>query len=333
MKLTIISTSLLAVVTQTFAFSSWQRPPTALLRTYPKATIPSRRSNLPHLHNAADSEFAEAFQYNLRKNRLSVSYKATAIAYSFCVIQNLLVQTSVPYACFLASEHALASGLAFILSKASAQDNLFLFTSKRYNLALLNYSACHLAGAILAGLVPGKNLFLYGPLLAAFSSIQGYTLGVRGWTYEKPVGAIVADLKKTTSQTLSSLVKVPKSIQSFGYLGATLLLATMKFAKLKEIVDILIAKSDVRTSLLVPLASFGRLALFTCVAYTLKDGSDRGLLGSTNLIQLNLLSAGSFAALASYVGINTQVGGLSAIFSLFCALNGVLSFFKNGSKE
>mmetsp|Transcript_26795 Transcript_26795/g.39642 ORF Transcript_26795/g.39642 Transcript_26795/m.39642 type:complete len:335 (-) Transcript_26795:178-1182(-) len=334
MKLLLLLTSLLAVVIQAFAFSSWQRPPTVSLRTKARTVVPSRRANLSHLRSAsADSEFSEAFQYNLRKSRLTAAYKAAAISYALYALHNLRAQSSLAYACLFASGHGMAAGLACILNFAAVEDRLFLFTSKRYNLALMEYGVCQLVATALAGRVPrGGFILLAGPLFATISTFQGYIFGVRGWTYQKPVGAIVGDLKKGTSQTLSSLFKVPKNIKSFGYLGGTLLVAAMKLEKLKEIGEVLVAKSDVRTALLVPLAGFGRLALFTSVVYNLKDGADRGILDNINFIGLNLLSAFSFAALVSHVGTNTPVGGFSAFFSVFCALNGVISFFKSNNE-
>lgn len=328
MKVFPLLTSIFSFFTQTFAFSNWHRHPSALPQLTPRAIATrSRQANPSCLYDTANSDFDAAFQYNLRKNRLSATYKASSIAYGLYALHNLRAQTSLPYACLLASGHMLAAGLAYVLSKATANDQLFLFTSKRYNLALLEYGVCQLAVVALAGQIPGGNLFLLGPSLATISSIQGYALGVRGWYYQKPVGAIVEDVKKSTSQTMSSLVKVPKNIQSCVYLGATLLLATMKFVKFKEICEILLAKSDIRTSLLVPLARFGRLALFTGVVYSLKDAADRGFLNSSNLIQLNVLSSASFAALASYAGTSTRVGGLAAFFSIFCALSVAASVF------
>ena len=329
----LLLTSLLLVVTQAFAFSSLQTQPRALQVRPTTTNAVADRSGTLHLRalNPAgiDAEqFAAAFRYNLRKDRLSTTYKATSIAYALYALQNIRVHSSLPYGSLLASGHGLAAGLAYILSKAASKDHLFLFTSKRYNLALLGYGACKLAVTAIAGRVPGGPLLLLGPLLANISSIQGYSIGVRGWEYEKPAGSIVIDVKKSASQAISSMLKVPKT-QSLGYMGATLLLVALKLDKLKKICEIILSNNDVGASLLVPLARFARLAIFSAVAYTLKDGADRGLLDSPNFILLNLLSAASFGALASYVGATTAVGGLAALFSVFSGVNGLISVLKS----
>ena len=341
-----------AIATQkTFAFSSSSWPSVRHVTRSTTTTIGRLHDvveashfhqvhhHLTKLHGAGDDDdkFAEAFQINLRKDRLTTKYKVTAIAYLLYALQNVRIQSKLSYACLLASGHLMASGLAYILSKASNRNHLSVFTSKRYNLALFGYGITQLLVITLAGKIPGGSLMILGPLLATISSIQGYTYGVRGWLYDKaPVGDIVGELKNTSCQILKSIVKVPKmNVQSIGYLSATLMLGGMKLMKFKEICEILIkakGSSDVAASLLVPLARLGRLAMFSAVVYMLKDGSDRKLLDTPNMIQLNLLSAISFAALASYVGVSstavTPIGGAAAIFSIFCGVNGLISMLK-----
>jgi hypothetical protein len=220
----------------------------------------------------------------------------------------------------------MAAGLAYILKGEAATNQLFLFTSKRYNLALLGYGLCQLAVVNLAGKVPGGPLFVFGPILATISGLQGYVYGVRGWDYQKKSTTIAADLKTAVTQLVRSFVKLPKTFSSVVYLVATLMLATMKLAKAKEIVEILSTGGGDMSKILVPLARFGRLALFASVVYSLKDGADRGILDGKGFIQLNFLSAVSFAALAAYAGPTTNpIGGLSAFFALVCAFNGLAS--------
>jgi len=125
---------------------------------------------------------------------------------------------------------------------------------------------------------------------------------------------------------------VPKNIVATGYLAATLMVTTMKLAKLKEVFEIAITSSS--QSVLVPLARFARLALLAYVVYTLKDGADRGILDGTSFIQLNFLSSASFGALAAYVlkEGTAGLGGAAAFFSVFCAFNGVVSTLKRKSQ-
>ena len=132
------------------------------------------------------------------------------------------------------------------------------------------------------------------------SCIKGYAYGVRGWDLRKPVVAIVSDLKKSTTQTISSLLQVPKTKQASGYTAATFLLVAMKLAKVKEIIGML-ASSSSQSNMLVPLARLARLSLFTAVVFSLKDAADRRMLEGENIIQLNLLSAASFGSLAAFV--------------------------------
>ena len=287
----------------------------------------------------SDEEFATAFTYNLRKNRLVSGYKATTMAYVAYFFQVVRVHGGFtqPYALYLAIGPLLAAGLSYILTQSTNNDTLGLFTSKRYNLALLGYAGISLA---LVGLAQQlrKPLFIIPPLLATISCMKGYASGVRGWDLQKPAVAIVCDLKKSTAQTLSSLLKVPKTMQASAYTAATLLLAAMKLAKVKEIIE-MIASSSSQSNLLVPLARLARLSLFTAVVYSLKDAADRKMLEGESFIQLNLLSAASFGALASFLlkkatPKSTQlpiVGGAAAFFSVFCACNGAASILKKKS--
>jgi len=283
---------------------------------------------------AGDEQFATAFDKNLKQDRLSNLYKATYLVYGAFALKNLRIHNSLSYGCLLASAPMLAAALAFILSGAASKDNLFLFTSKRYNLTLLAYGLCQLAVVILAGRQAPPQ-WLIPPVLAIISSIQGYSFGVRGWALQKPAGTILNDFKKTIAQINLSFLKLPKNLKSGGYLGATLMLATMKLVKLKEIAEIVLdASNKANGGILVPLARFGRLALFTSVVYSLKDGADRGILDdSTSLIQLNVLSSASFAALAAYVGVSTQIGVLAAFFSIFCAWNSAMSIFSKKNRS
>lgn len=284
---------------------------------------------------ADNEEFTAAFTYNLRKNRLVSGYTTSTIAYSAYLLQVIRVHGGItqPYALYLAIGPLLAAGLSYILTKAADKDTLDLFTSKRFNLALLGYSSLSL---VMVGLAPQlrRPLFIGPPLLVAISSIKGYAYGVRGWDLQKPAATIARDLKKTVTQTLSSLAKLPKTLQSFGYSAATLLLGVMKLAKVKEIVTIL-ASSTSQSDLLVPLARLARLSLFSAVVFSLKDAADRGLLEGRTFIQLNLLSSACFGALAAFVlkGATSSaqiqaVGGVAAVFSIFCAWNGVASILK-----
>jgi hypothetical protein len=281
------------------------------------------------LKTTNDDDFERAFTRNIRKNRLTRTYAAASVLYFGFGLFNLKMQTSLPYALLLASGHFMAAGLAWILKDQDVKDNLFLFTNKRFNLGLLEYGICQLIVLMLAKRVPGGNsIFGLGPVLLTLSSLQGYTYGVRGLDYSKggPM-SLVKDLFTGVGQTLLSIVKIPKNINSAVYTVATLLVFSMKVAKLQEVVDIVSKKGDT-SSLLVPIARLGRLALMTILVYSLKDAADRGMIDSPTFIKLNALASASFASLALYIGKATAVGGMAAFLAVFCGAKGVVSIVK-----
>jgi hypothetical protein len=221
------------------------------------------------------------------------------------------------------SGHVLAAGLAYILvGAAQKEDRLKSDTYKRLNLSLVAYGA---VGLSMVGLTSQFRtpMFVLPPLLAFINSIKGYTYGALGWDKKSKSGKIVSDLMEGTKSTLLSMLTIPKNIKALGYLGATLMVETMKIHKLVEIVQLAQAGAN-RLTIAIMLSRFGRLALFTTVLYTLKDAADRGRLEGTTFIELNLLSSSAFAAMAAHLlpRGSTKLGAAAAFFSVFSAWNG-----------
>ena len=105
------------------------------------------------------------------------------------------------------------------------------------------------------------------------------------------------------------------------------MLTIMKSAKLVEIFRLI---NGGASGLIVysRVSRFARYAMMASVMYTLKDAADRDRLEGTTFIELNFLSSVVLAALASYFGFVTPIGGAAAAFAVFSAWNGVAAVGK-----
>jgi CDGSH-type Zn-finger protein len=264
-----------------------------------------------------------------RKKRVLVGYRATALAYLFYCQRYFSTKGIQPFAVQVTSGYVLASGLAYILSSAVKGGRLSSDTYKRLNLALIEFG---MIGVLGWGLVkfgevtPGFSPILIPPLLATIHGIKGYGYGVLGLDKSGST-SLLADFGQGVVSTVKGYVSAPKTVKAAGYLAATWMVTGMKLAKLAELAK-LVGEGASGLTIFTRLSRFARYAMLSTVLYTLKDAADRGRLEGTTFIELNFLSAGVLAALASYASISSPLGGAAAAFSLFSAFNGVASILK-----
>jgi hypothetical protein len=251
------------------------------------------------------------------------------IAYLVAAVRYVTISGAQSFPVQVASGYVLAAGLAYILASAVKGDRLSSDTYKRLNLALFGYG---LLGSLGWGVVQLGDTSKYSlplllaPCLATVNAIKGYTYGVLGIN-KAGNASMIGDVKQGITNTMKGYFTVPKNLKAAGYFAATWMLTMMILAKLAEIVRLIANGSN---SLIVysRVSRFARYTMMAAVLYTLKDAADRGRLEGTTFIELNVLSSLVLAAMASYLGIVTPLGGAAAAFSVFSALNGVASVVK-----
>jgi CDGSH-type Zn-finger protein len=265
-----------------------------------------------------------------RKKRVLIGYYATSITYLVYAARYLAISGAQSFPVQVASGYVLAAGIACILASAVRGGRLSSDTYKRLNLSLLGYG---LLGGVGWGLVQLSHTraefvspLLLAPFFATVNAIKGYTYGVLGIN-KAGKASILGDFKHGVTTTAKGYLAVPKNAKAAGYLGATWMLTIMKLAKLVETVRLIHGGAS---GLIVysRVSRFARYTIMASVMYTLKDAADRDRLDGTTFIELNFLSSVVLAALASYLGIFTPLGGAAALFSVFSAFNGVTALVK-----
>lgn len=265
-----------------------------------------------------------------RKKRLLFGYRATALAYLFYCQRYFSVKGIQPFAVQVTSGYVLVAGLAYILSSAVKGDRLSSDTYKRLNLVLIEFGMIGVMGWGLVKfgeVVPGFSPIIVPPLLATIHGIKGYGYGVLG-VDKSGSASLLGDFREGVVSTLKGYFSIPKNAKATGYFAATWMVTAMKLAKLVELGQ-LVAGGANGLTIFTRTSRFSRYAMLSMVLYTLKDAADRSRLEGTTFIELNILSAGVLAALASYVSATSPLlGGTAAAFSAFSAFNGVTSILK-----
>lgn len=272
-----------------------------------------------------------------RKKRVVMGYRTMTALYFFAFIysasKSIAPNTRLAIASYgtlkflllYASYVAMPAGLSYILISATKQDRLGSDTYKRLNLSLLEYALLGLAVIKLRG---GENpILLVAYIITLINTIKGYAYGVLGLDKKSGSDTLLQDFAKGTKSTFKGICSDPKNMKSFGYLAATLMVASMKLLKLKEI--ILAARSAVAVKdIAKSLARFNRLSLLALMIYTLKDAADRDRLGGTTFIQLNYLCALVLGIVGVLGGVVTPLGGANVAFAVFFAVNGLSSYLR-----
>ncbi len=267
-----------------------------------------------------------------RKLRILWGYRATALAYLLYAWRYFSVKGIQQFSIHVTSGYVLTAGLAYILASAVQGNRLSSDTYKRLNLSLLHLGIMGIVGWGLVKLgdtVPGFTPMFIPPLFAMINGIKGYGYGVLG--YDKSGNtALLTDFSTGVKSTIGGILSLPKSAKSTGYLAATYMVTTMKAAKLLEVFRLILEGADGLT-VFTRLSRYARYSMLSTVLYTLKDAADRGRLEGTTFIELNFLSAAVLAAMATYSGMTSPIGGSSATFALFSAWNGIFSIYKKRS--
>ena len=264
-----------------------------------------------------------------RKTRVLWGYRATALAYIYYCVRYFTVKGIQPFAGQVTSGYALAAGLAYILASAVQGNRLSSDTYKRLNLSLIEFGAIGVLGwglVKVAETAAGFPPLLLPPFLALIHGVKGYGYGVLGMD-KSGKESIVGDFSQGVASTIAGYFAVPQNIRAAGYMAAMWMMTGLKLHKLVELVQ-LIGGGANGLAIFTRASRFARYAMISTVLYTLKDAADRYRLEGTTFIELNFLSAGVLAALATYSSIHTPVGGAAAVFSVFSAVNGVTSFVK-----
>eukprot|EP00980_Cylindrotheca_fusiformis_P030943 scaffold25665_cov113-Cylindrotheca_fusiformis.AAC.3 len=259
-----------------------------------------------------------------RKKRVVLGYKAVASSYAFLAafVFSRGGFSKFPLL-FAAGNVSMPAVVAYLLVDAAKNDRLQSDTYKRLNLALLEYGVLGLATVAMAAEKQGKPLAYLPFVLTMTNSIKGYAYGVLGWDKKNAETSLVQDFRQGIASTLKGLIKIPKSLNSLGYLSATLLVGGLTLSNLLEMFKLFPSSSGL-PGIAPILSRFNRLLFLTTILYTLKDAADRERLTGTTFIRLNYLAAVAVAANSVFLGgLTTKVGIAATAFAATFAFNGI----------
>ena len=264
-----------------------------------------------------------------RKKRVILGYKAMTALYIAVFLYSASKSVAANTLLAITSYVAMPAGLSYIMISAAKHDRLGSDTYKRINLSLLEYAVLGLSVIKLSG--GGNPILKVAYIITLINTIKGYAYGVLGLDKKSGSDTMVQDFIKGIKSTIKGICSDPKNMKSFGYWSATLMVASMKLFKLKDII-LAVQSSAASKDIAMSLARFNRLSLLALMIYTLKDAADGDLLSlssATTFIQLNYVCAlvlGIVGVLGG--GMMSPLGGANAAFAAFFAVNGLSTFFK-----
>mmetsp|Transcript_19808 Transcript_19808/g.32479 ORF Transcript_19808/g.32479 Transcript_19808/m.32479 type:complete len:358 (+) Transcript_19808:15-1088(+) len=259
-----------------------------------------------------------------RKKRVVMGYRAMTALYIAVFLYSASKSIAPNTLLAITSYVAMPAGLSYILVGAAKHDRLGSDTYKRINLSLLEYAVLGLSVFVLSG--GGNPILKVAYIITLINTIKGYAYGVLGLDKKSGSDTLFQDFMKGVKSTIKGICSDPKNMKSFGYWSATLMVASMKLLKLKEIVHA-VTSAVAAKDIAMLLARFNRLSLLALMIYTLKDAADRDRLSGTTFIQLNYLCALVLGIVGVIGGVMTPLGGTNVAFAAFFAVNGLSSYF------
>jgi hypothetical protein len=260
-----------------------------------------------------------------RKKRVVMGYRAMTALYIAVFVYSASKSIALNTLLAISTYVAMPAGLSYILISAAKHDRLGSDTYKRINLSLLEYAVLGLSVIKLSG--GGNPILKVAYIITLINTIKGYAYGVLGLDKKSGSDTLIQDFVKGTKSTIKGIISDPKNMKSFGYWSATLMVASMKLFKLKEII-LAVKSAAASKDIAMSLARFNRLSLLALMIYTLKDAADRDRLSGTTFIQLNYLCALVLGIVGVLGGVMTPLGGANVAFAAFFAVNGLSSYFK-----
>lgn len=199
-----------------------------------------------------------------------------------------------------------SAAVKYTLKEASVRGQLYMDTFRRLNLGLVLQTGATLVVAAQAvslrnPLLTGYMLLVCLPSLLLASRM--YTLYKRegGWPLPSPTKTLAAMVGVLLPRNLPAMAYSLLTVASAGMAAMCLSAAPEHTMKLYQ-------------GLYGPMTVFAErcagagLILMTMVAYSLKDGADRGKLGATTFKWLNLGMAGSLLSMLLYFSHDDQTG-------------------------
>lgn len=198
-----------------------------------------------------------------------------------------------------------SAAVKYTLKEASVRGQLHMNTFRRLNLALVLQTGTTLV-------VAAQAVSLRNPLLTGYMALvcaPGLFLACRMYSLYKQGTWPIPSIKKTLAAAIGVLL--PRNLPAAAYSLLTLAFAGMAAMCLSanpgEAMKFYPGLHGPMTVFAERCAGAG-LMLMTLVAYSLKDGADRGKLGATTFRWLNLGLAGSLLSMVWYFSSDYETG-------------------------